>query len=342
MTLTTTTTPATLPRLPRLVAGVRALQRSRSEVQVGLEPRHAVVIENLPPALARILCSLDGRATAAALLERAGAAHAPRLRRVLDALATRGLLTDGGRSHIRRDFGLWPLRTGVPPDAFARRVRQTSIVVDGEGQLAVAVARLLAACGVGHVAAESAGRVTEADAGVGYPWHDVGRRRRDAIAAEVSRASPRTSTAPMPSGRGPDLLVLTDTLVLPPHRVDQLMGERQPHLPVRFRDGTGVVGPLVLPGRTSCLRCADLHRCDLDRSWPRVANQLIGRCGHADPASVAAAAALAAGQILRAVQDGGERPPLWNATLELDVVSAAVTRRTWLPHPRCTCDAPLG
>ena len=27
------------------------------------------------------------------------------------------------------------------------------------------------------------------------------------------------------------------------------------HLPVRVRDGTGLVGPLVIPGQTSCLGC---------------------------------------------------------------------------------------
>ncbi|MPY80706.1 MAG: TOMM precursor leader peptide-binding protein [Actinophytocola sp.] len=344
--MTVDTTTSARPPRPRFIPGVRAVQRNHTDVQVGLDPRHAVVIDNLPPAVARLLRSLDGTATMAALVERAGA-HAPVLRRVLDTLASRGLLIDAStipdRHDVRRqDAALWAMRTGMPHDVFAQRIAQTSIVVSGEGGLAVAVAQVLAVCGVGHVAAESAGTVTRAEIGISYRWDDIGRRRRDAIATAVSTANPATATVPVPSDRGPDLLVFTDTLVLPPHRVDQLMGERQPHLPVRFRDGVGVVGPLVLPGRTSCLRCADLHRCDLDRAWSRVANQLIGRTGRADPASTHATAALAAGQILRTVQDGGEHPPLWNATLELDLVSGDVTRRTWLPHPRCTCGAPPG
>ena len=36
----------------------------------------------------------------------------------------------------------------------------------------------------------------------------------------------------------------------------------------------GVVGPLVIPGLTSCLRCADLHRRDRDPAWHALAVQL--------------------------------------------------------------------
>lgn len=347
MTVSSTdTTAAAPPARPRLTSGIRALQRNHTAVQVGLDPRHAVVVDNLPPVVARLLRSLDGTATLPTLVKRAGT-HAPVLRRILDTLMSRGLAinarTDPDRpTPQRRDISLLSMRLGVPHDAFTRRLAQTTIVVNGEGGLAVTIAQLLAACRVGHVAAESSGTVTHSDIGISYRWDDVGRRRRDAIATAVCTANPTTATTPLPSDRGPDLLVLADTLVFPPHRVDQLMGERQPHLPVRFRDGVGVVGPLVLPGRTSCLRCAELHRCDLDRAWPQLANQLIGRTGRADPASTQATGALAVGQILRAVQDGGEHPPLWNAALEIDLVTGDVTRRTWLPHPRCTCGAPPG
>lgn len=46
---------------------------------------------------------------------------------------------------------------------------------------------------------------------------------------------------------GVDLVVLSDYLVADPHMVRDLHTERVPHLPVRVRDGTGMVGPLVDP-----------------------------------------------------------------------------------------------
>jgi hypothetical protein len=50
-----------------------------------------------------------------------------------------------------------------------------------------------------------------------------------------------------------DLVVLTDYLVADPRLVRDLHSQGVPHLPVRVRDGTGLVGPLVIPGVTSCL-----------------------------------------------------------------------------------------
>ncbi len=50
-----------------------------------------------------------------------------------------------------------------------------------------------------------------------------------------------------------DLVVLPDYLVAEPRTVRDLHSRGVPHPPVRVRDGTGLVGPLVIPGTTSCL-----------------------------------------------------------------------------------------
>ena len=55
------------------------------------------------------------------------------------------------------------------------------------------------------------------------------------------------------SHAGVDLVVLSDYLVADPRMVRDLHSRGVPHLPVRVRDGTGLVGPLVIPGVTSCL-----------------------------------------------------------------------------------------
>ena len=74
-----------------------------------------------------------------------------------------------------------------------------------------------------------------------------------------------------------------------------------PHLPVRVRDGIGLVGPLVIPGVTSCLGCADLHRSDRDAAWPAIAAQLRDTVGVADRATLLATAALALSQVNRVI-----------------------------------------
>lgn len=143
-----------------------------------------------------------------------------------------------------------------------------------------------------------------------------------------------------------DLVVLSDFLVADPRVLRDLHQARIPHLPVRVRDGTGLVGPLVIPGITSCLGCADLYRSDRDAAWPAVAAQLRDAVGSADRATMLGTAALALSQVdrvIRAVHESpdprhaGEPPPTLDTTLEFDVRTGSTVSRRWSRHPRCEC-----
>ncbi|TQR87668.1 cyclodehydratase [Mycobacterium hodleri] len=143
-----------------------------------------------------------------------------------------------------------------------------------------------------------------------------------------------------------DLVVLSDFLVADPHLLRELHQARIPHLPVCVRDGTGLVGPLVIPGVTSCLGCADLYRSDRDAAWPAVAAQLRDAVGSADRATMLGTAALALSQVdrvIQAVQESddpsraGDPPPTLDTTLEFDVRTGSTTSRRWSRHPRCEC-----
>lgn len=144
-----------------------------------------------------------------------------------------------------------------------------------------------------------------------------------------------------------DLVVLSDYLVTDPQVVRDLHDARVPHLPVRIRDGSGLVGPLVIPGLTSCLHCADLHRSDRDAAWPAVAAQLRHAVGSADRATMLATAALALNEVNRVIDAvhrnagdtrlAGEPPPTLDTTLELDVRTGSTISRRWSRHPHCEC-----
>ena len=138
-----------------------------------------------------------------------------------------------------------------------------------------------------------------------------------------------------------DLVVLSDNLVADPRMLRELHSQGVAHLAVRIRDGTGLVGPLVVPGVTSCLGCADLHRRDRDAAWPAVAAQLRDTVGVADRATLLATAALALSQVNRvigAVRGTNSEPPAaLSATLEFDVHAGSIVARHWSRHPLCSC-----
>ncbi len=196
---------------------------------------------------------------------------------------------------------------GVVTATERRRTRSASIRIHGRGPLSDLLAGALRCSGA---------RVTQ---------------------SSVTQAAPSEMT---------DLVVLSDFLVADPRVIRELHTARVAHLPVRLRDGTGLVGPLVIPGVTSCLGCADLHRSERDAAWPAVASQLRDTVGSADRATVLATAALALNQVdrvIRAVRSGeavgtsSEPPQTLDTTLEFDVNAGAIVARRWSRHPRCWC-----
>ena len=105
---------------------------------------------------------------------------------------------------------------------------------------------------------------------------------------------------------GPEVdRVITDHLVRPTSRICWS---------ARWATPSGS-GPLVLPGRTSCLRCADLTRRDADPQWPMVLAQLSRLRLDLPEVLTGWAASVAAAQALAFL--GGEQPETAGATLEL-------------------------
>ncbi|WP_460401549.1 hypothetical protein [Actinophytocola sediminis] len=342
-----------LPKRPRIIPDLRVLRRQPDQIQVGLDPRLAAVVTGLPEPVAAAVQRLNGRQEADALIAGLGE-HGQTMRTALVALATRGLLEDASRpapplpARLAGDVAASAMHAAAETEAgvldcdrddVAAR-RGLAVAVRGDGRLAVAVACLLADAGVGWVHVEATGSVRPEDTGTGYLPADVGRRRRAAARQALARVDAAVATRAFRVDRGPDLVILADSLVHEPARVAALNSAGVPHLAARMRDGVGVVGPLVLPGRTSCLRCADLHRCELDEHWPAVALQLAGQVQLADLASTRATAALAVREALdglRWVNDLGGPPKTCEATLELDLGSATIRHRAWPAHVACTC-----
>jgi hypothetical protein len=138
-----------------------------------------------------------------------------------------------------------------------------------------------------------------------------------------------------PSELRPDLVVVAADRGRGLPAAEPLMNRGTPHLWVTMRDGRALVGPLVEPGRTSCLRCHDLHRTDCDPAWPRLAVAWEQDAPSPAPsAAVGLAGALAARQALAWL--AGARPATLDGTLE-EQPDGTVLARPWARHVRCGC-----
>lgn len=343
--------PHDVPEQLRLTPGRVALWRSPTCLQFGLDPQRAMVLDGLPEPLAALLKQMDGVRSTAELLNEAQAAGSTR-REALSMLADLhryGLVqeaaaADAGRPGWHRvalaaEAAGWSIHSPHPTRYVLRQRRQAVVRVIGSGRVGVAVATALAAAGVGHITVQATGLVAAADLGTGYLPDDLGRPRAAAAADAVRRCAPEVVIA---ERHRPDLIVLSDVVVPEPAVITELLGSRIPHLLSYAQEGTAVVGPLVWPGRTGCLHCAELHRADVDTAWPKLAAQLVGQIPAAGLACTQLAAALTAEQVLATLagpQVGLPIPPTWEAALQLDPVRGSLVRLPRPAHPRCGCGA---
>lgn len=144
-------------------------------------------------------------------------------------------------------------------------------------------------------------------------------------------------------GRRPHLVVLSDQPVADPALWEPLVAASVPHVTVHVNDDIGTVGPLVLPGLSSCLRCVDLHRADLDPHWPLLAATLHGVAGAGSSATRQATAAVAAAQITeiadRLRAHTPDPPSITGRILTFRPAPSTLTSSPAPVHPRCVCHA---
>jgi hypothetical protein len=295
---------------PALRPGLLATWRDHDTIQLGVDARRAVAVTGLGEA-ADVIRLLDGsrdRDQVIADASRSGV-PAPVAERVLTVLAAAGALIDYP-AQLLRTLPLELRQLLLPVLAVASLASQDS---DGGARLLTRrTATTVAVAGRGPVAA--------------------------AIADLLTRSGVRAWREPPGAAVQADLCVLVGRQQ--PDRVAELVRLRRPHLSVLATEAIGVVGPLVRPGSTACLRCLDLARAERDPAWPLLLAQAADH--DADPSGcdpiLEAAVAAQAAAVAVAVAD---RAPLAlaavNGTLELVLPCWQWRRRSWRPQPGCAC-----
>ena len=303
-------------RHPQLLPYAPVLQRATDELQVGIDPDAALVFRG--PGYGALLDCLDGSQPISAVRRGAHAAGltTAQVREALDALAAAGLLAERGAT------------------PYANSLSGRTVRLIGAGPVGHQLARLLVASGLGTLYVYD----NEPPDLESYPTAGVLASRSEALRAAL--ADTGTTVSPLSHWSKPEAamdltIVACDQPELDRVITDHLVRNDQPHLVVRCR-GKGVsVGPLVLAGQTSCLRCADLARSDADPQWPTALRQLSRLRIVCPPVLLAWAASVAAAQALGYLH--GEVPEVAGATLELGWPDFVTRLRRWAVHPNCGC-----
>ncbi|PFG42391.1 molybdopterin/thiamine biosynthesis adenylyltransferase [Isoptericola jiangsuensis] len=341
------------PPEPVLRPGMPVLDRGDGEVQLGTDPRWALVLTGLHEREVRWLC--DVAAHRHGSLRRSAARHgvaADRRDDVLATLARGGLVLAPARSRpevtaVAAGGADVPALAALLPDGdglgtLARRAARTVAVV-GLARIGSLVAAHLAAAGVGSLLLDDDLPVQVTDLGVGtYAAADVGRRRADALRGSLAALTPRTGTGATRwrDDDPPSAVVVVADRVDRPEAFARLTGLGVPHLSVVVREADVLVGPFVLPGTSACVACRHHQAGDDDPRWPELARQLRGWQGVTGQETVLATtvAAVAAGQVLSHLD--GTRPGLCDAVAEVRLPDALPRLRPLDPHPACGCTAP--
>ncbi|MEV7322915.1 TOMM precursor leader peptide-binding protein [Streptomyces sp. NPDC093970] len=354
---------------PLMKPALRRGWRDLDTVQFGMTPAHAMTLGPMDPATGSFLDLLDGARGLPLLRDEGRRMDLPdgHVDALVEQLSRAGLVDDahgGGpaaaalrakREVLHRlgpDLASLSLITPEPGGAIARLAarRAQRVQVRGAGRVGVTLAALLSGAGVGEVDVRDVGRVQPWDvAPGGLPAEAIGERRDEAARGVVRRAAPdHPPRRTEPAGEEPGLSLVIiaprdDVLVHAPDAgaAEPLMASGTPHLHTGVVEGTGVVGPLVLPGGTGCARCLHEHRVDRDPAWPRLIAQWRSgrarRVGACDLTLAAAVAGLAAAHALAHLD--GELPSATGVRWEASVPTLHWQARPVRPHPACPCGA---
>ncbi|MGW0941633.1 TOMM precursor leader peptide-binding protein [Streptomyces sp. NPDC002623] len=357
---------------PTVKPALRRGWRDLNTVQFGMTPAHALTLGPVDTATGSFLDLLDGTRGLALLREEGRRMDLPdgHVDRLVERLARAGLLDDargGGpeacalrekkevMDRLRPDLAALSLITSEPGDAMEHLTARgrLRVQVRGAGRVGAVLAALLSGAGVGEVDVRDGGLVEPADvAPGGLPAEAVGERRDEAARRVVRRAAPgRPPRRKTGSPAGTDTPGHSLVIIAPrddvsvhapaPSAAEPLIASGTPHLYAGVVEGTGVVGPLVLPGETGCAGCLQQDRTDRDPAWPRLVAQWHSgkrRAARACDLTLATTVAgLAAAHALAFLD--GRTPSSAGARWEVSVPTLQWHARPVWPHSACLCGA---
>ena len=336
---------------PRLAPGVRLYVRGKSQVQIGLDPSSALVVDKrVGETIGKLLTGAHSMSEICNHLNLEGH-DLQSSKNFLSTLGELGLVQAGPAtatydrhnpvSEIQR-LNLFRETSG-DLDSITNRIG-CEISIRGAGRLGMTVCLLLASAGFPNLTVHDATLISESDL---TPWGatriDIGIRR-DQVAKNLIERMVRGFSSHKNSLRYRANLKIE--ILLPDQRADypwisamsadELVAADTPHVFAISSTNSSIISSVIEPGNNPCLRCLHLHRCDQDPHWPRIDLQ-VAQNPIVDSASIALILKTAL-EVVRIVSSWVDNPET-NAS-QINKLAADRTQVETYPtffHPSCGC-----
>jgi hypothetical protein len=270
---------------PQLAPGVRLYERGQTQIQIGINPNSALVIDKKVGETIRKL--LHG-------------AHS--ISQICNQLVIEGHDLQSSENFLNQLIELGLVESGPiaatydqqNPVTEVQRLnlsRETSgnldminqrigceVSIRGAGRLGMTVCLLLASAGFPNITVHDPALVSESDL---TPWGasriDIGIRRdivaKNLIERMIRGASAHKNSLRFRAIRRIEILMPDQRADFPwicATSADELVATDTPHLFATTSTAMSFISSVINPGQTPCLRCLHLHRCDQDPGWPMI------------------------------------------------------------------------
>jgi len=270
---------------PQLAPGVRLYERGQTQIQIGINPNSALVIDKKVGETIRKL--LHGAHSISQICNQLviEGHDLQSSENFLNQLIELGLVEPGPiattydqqnpvteiqRLNLSRE-------TSGNPDLINKRIG-CEVSIHGAGRLGMTVCLLLASAGFPNVTVHDPTLVSESDL---TPWGasriDIGIRRdivaKNLIERMIRGASAHKNSLRFRAVRRIEILIPDQRADFPwicATSADQLVATDTPHLFATTSTAMSFISSVINPGQTPCLRCLHLHRCDQDPGWPMI------------------------------------------------------------------------
>jgi len=316
---------------PRLRNPSATALRDATTIQVNLDPNHSLLLSGDIGEIRKFLNALDGQHCVSELVTTFSFAKS-----ALDKLTRRGLIET---EHLDSDTTSKYTKSELDRFITSQRSHQAAatkidfskerlanltkayVAVLTSGPASALIAFLLAAQQIGRIKLFAQNDFKPSDLPFwisAYPetQMDLSQLLRS-ISSQISLNQPANN-------QKPNFAIIADQPWSSVERSLELMNQGIAHLVIDPKVSEVCVGPLVIPGYSSCLNCAEMSVASVDKSWPDM-RQLLGQHqeDQTDWLLLQLAVSFAAAQMIQVISSG-------------DALTSALLNRRWrfrLPGP---------